>query len=1168
MKTLRFAFVASLALLLGANILRAQTVTWTNTASGGWNTALNWSPNTIPNSNNAVIINQPGVTVTLNGTTTAGGIKLGTNSGATVTLSLAGQSLSLYGPLTVNATGSFTVDSGLFIGSTNALLSGMIGWTSGYLEGYLTLAASSTLNITGGTVNIPGCIFTNNGTVEWTSGTIQSGEGTVIYNNGLWNMQSDQTLDNAFGGTAAVFNNYGTVRKSGGAGQYVNATIFSGVVFNQLAGVIDAQNGTGTNGTQLAFQGGGSFTGGYITTNQYGLTTLEAANYTINGTVTGTNTWEADNGNLVGANVITGALTWVSGNWNSATSMTITPNSTLTVIGGLGAGMDIQSCLVTNNGTVIWTSGLIQCGGGTVFYNNGLWIIQSDQTMNNAYGGGSTVFNNYGTLRKTGGAGAYVNATIFAGGVVFNQIAGVIDSQNGIGTNGTQLAFQGGGNFTGGYITTNQYGLTTLEAANYTINGTVTGTNTWETDNGNLVGANVINGSLTWVSGNWNSGGTVSVTITSNSLLTIIGGAGAGMDMQNAIVTNKGTVQWVSGIIQAGGNPGSYIYNDGLWNAQSDQTLNDAYGGTVGVVFNNYGTFRKSGGGPEYSNATYFASGVLYNQTTGVLDVQNGTNGLQLDFQGGANLTGGYITTNQFGLTVLSEGNFNINGTVTGTNTWEDAGVLVGNNVINGALTWVAGNWNSGGTVSVTINSNSLLTIAGGLGADMNMQNAVVTNKGTVQWVSGIIQAGGNPGSYIYNDGLWNAQSDQTLNDAYGGSVGVVFNNFGTFRKSGGGPEFSNATYFGSGVLFNQTAGVLDVQNGTNGLQLDFQGGANLTGGYITTNQFGLTVLSEGNFNINGTVTGSNTWEDAGLLIGNNIINGGLTWVAGNWNTAGLTVTIKSNTLLTIAGGLGTDLGMQNTIVTNKGTVVWASGILQAGGNPGTYFYNSGLWTAQSDQILNDAYGGTVGVVFNNSGTFRKTGTAGGSTQFQSSVAFNNTGTLDSQVGSISLQGAHNLTNGTLNFGISGLTNYGTIALTGAAGLTGTVTANLNNGYLPSLGNAFTNLTYASLSGAFTGAVLPFPDAWTTNYTSTHFYLKVLETGPVPLLLENTRLSGGNFSFSIGTVDGQSYTVQQNTNLESTNWVLYTNITGTGTLYPIVTTVTNFTKDFFRVVEP
>ena len=89
-------------------------------------------------------------------------------------------------------------------------------------------------------------------------------------------------------------------------------------------------------------------------------------------------------------------------------------------------------------------------------------------------------------------------------------------------------------------------------------------------------------------------------------------------------------------------------------------------------------------------------------------------------------------------------------------------------------------------------------------------------------------------------------------------------------------------------MVFNQLAGAIDVQNGTNGLQLAIQGGGNFTGGYITTNQFGLTVLNSGSFTLNGTVTGTNTLEDAGNLVGTNIINGGLTWVAGQLERRGV----------------------------------------------------------------------------------------------------------------------------------------------------------------------------------------------------------------------------------------------------------------------------------------
>ena len=363
-------------------------------------------------------------------------------------------------------------------------------------------------------------------------------------------------------------------------------------------------------------------------------------------------------------------------------------------------------------------------------------------------------------------------------------------------------------------------------------------------------------------------------------------------------------------------------------------------------MFNNYGTLRKSGGASEFANATIFQNGVMINQVAGMIDVQNGTNGLELAFQGGGNFTGGYVTTNQFGLTVLSLGSFNVNGTVTGTNTWENSGNLVGANAIKGAMTWVAGGWNG---AAVGISSNSTLWITGGNNHDM--ANCRVTNNGTVMWSTGRIR-GGDGGTVVYNYGVWNAQDDSIWDDAFGGN-GTVFNNYGTLRKSGGASEFANATIFQNGVMINQVAGMIDVQNGTNGLELAFQGGGNFTGGYVTTNQFGLTVLSLGSFNVNGTVTGTNTWENSGNLVGANVIKGAMTWVAGGWN--GAAVGISSNSTLWITSGNNHD--MANCRVTNNGTVMWSTGRIR-GGDGGTVVYNYGVWNAQDDSIWDDAFGG------------------------------------------------------------------------------------------------------------------------------------------------------------------------------------------------------------------
>ena len=219
--TMVFLFVAGFS-------ARAANINWTNSASGGWNTAANWNPNGVPGMNDTAIITNAGVTVSLNGTTTVGAIILGTNGAGTVTLSLAGQQLLVNGPLIVNPSGSFTVDGGALVGNTNTELSGTIGWTAGTLGGILTLASGSTLNITAANNHdLPDCTLTNNGTVAWNNGTIRSGggTGTVIVNNGLWDAQSDQYLTVSGYGGSSVFNNYGTFRKSGGASEFANATL-------------------------------------------------------------------------------------------------------------------------------------------------------------------------------------------------------------------------------------------------------------------------------------------------------------------------------------------------------------------------------------------------------------------------------------------------------------------------------------------------------------------------------------------------------------------------------------------------------------------------------------------------------------------------------------------------------------------------------------------------------------------------------------------------------------------------------------------------------------------------------------------------------------------------------------------------------------------------------
>ena len=199
-------------LLVNALAVRAATITWTNTQSGGWNTAANWSPNNVPGGSDTAIIPVTGVTVSLQGGTSVSNVTLGGSAGTTA-LSLGGQTLTLNGTFTVNSGGSFVIANGALAGSSQAALSGQVGWSGGAIAGALTVASNGALTISSGNDDMSGAVLTNNGTVIWASGTIRCGNGSQIYNYGLWDAQSDQTINNAFGGAGSAFNNFGNFRK-------------------------------------------------------------------------------------------------------------------------------------------------------------------------------------------------------------------------------------------------------------------------------------------------------------------------------------------------------------------------------------------------------------------------------------------------------------------------------------------------------------------------------------------------------------------------------------------------------------------------------------------------------------------------------------------------------------------------------------------------------------------------------------------------------------------------------------------------------------------------------------------------------------------------------------------------------------------------------------------
>jgi hypothetical protein len=293
--------------------------------------------------------------------------------------------------------------------------------------------------------------------------------------------------------------------------------------------------------------------------------------------------------------------------------------------------------------------------------------------------------------------------------------------------------------------------------------------------------------------------------------------------------------------------------------------------------------------------------------------------------------------------------------------------------------------------------------------------------------------------------------------------------------------------------------------------------------------------------------------EGAGL-VGTNVIRGALNWQNGNWSGS---FTVSSNSsVITSAATFGKTFN--GCLVTNYGTFNWSGDQLNGSGGP--VIYNYGLWNAQDNQSI----GGTV---FNNYGTLLKSGGASGypGTYFVGSTAFNQVGgILNVQMGDVTLGGTYSLTNGTLNFGINSATNNGVLLL-GSLTLGGSLSANVSGSFAPAVGEQFGVIGSSALSGTFSSVHVPA--GIEVAYTNNSVVLIV--TGPVPVQILSPQQVGTSFFFHFPTASGQSYTIQRNDDLATTNWVFYTNMVGDGSAMQVqVPATATPAKRFFRVREP
>lgn len=1137
-----------------------RSYTWTGSSSANWSDPGNWIPAGVPGQLDNAFLNS-GV-VNLDSSFTVNNVII--NGGV------------LGGP------GSLTVNSGM-------------GWTGGALNSTVTVGEGALLVIGGfSPLVLSNAALVNFGTAQWLQGDIMASNG-VITNAGTWEADVSSNMCAAgFYNTGLLVASNGTASFSGGGGFDGTVEAANGATLNiggtsSLDGSFTAAAGANISfdyvsgnfnyGVNPTFGGNGtiSFNNGFLfVTNTISPNLLLAGGFLYLGpafqNAGAISNLTLSGSALTGSNVVTGELNLTGGTLYSG-QLIVSNGAYLNFSGP--QSMNLEGLTLLNFGQVNWLGGPIS-GYGDAVTNYGQWYIESDNVLDLP---GSTFVNN-GTVGKIE---SFNTTSLYLNTFVNN---GTIDAESGdinLGASGVlagtyQTGEQGEIDFSGANMTLDQFpaligggrfamtggsmtimsdvpaplqlaGGTLLFGPNFQGNGAIT--------NLYLVGATLggpctVTGVLNCQAGGLNG----SLTIASTGALFLTGGGE--FDVLAGALTNLGKVVWSGGDIYVEDN--TLLVNDGLglWVALSDNDIGPYYGPNTNAVFINAGTFRKQG---TYGETQIY--GVSFNNA-GTVDAETGT----INFEDGGQIGGAYNTAGDAQIqfndgaftpaaspSFTGTGNVQLNGngslmllsdqipglplsggTVTLgpafqnngaiTNLTIQGATLSGSNVVTGTLNFLYGNI----VGPLIISNNATLLISSNYSeGTLDLQSGALTNFGTVLWTSGTIVGGDN--TLFVNDGLWLAQSDDTIvyyNYYYDYNTSVFLNN-GVFRKlptTGG--SFLELLFNNNGVVdaesgtiyFDHGGQIAGTYNAASDASIFFESGpftnatpASLTGsGGFEFDGGSLTLLSDqiaGLPLVDGTVLLGPAFQNNGAisnltmsgatLQGSNLVTGTLNWTAGSlygW------LTVAPGGLLNISSsGEGENFFYTNyyepSTLVNFGTVNWASGYLY--GTSQTAITNNGLWLAQCDSTLYSYTSGAApqGLTFVNNGTFQKTATTG-TTAFDN-LTFINSGTLDVESGTVSFpsSSAYEQTVATLSFGASAAAITGRLSLSGNVNLDGTLTLNLLNGYSPVVGDTLVLMTYPSASGTFANFNLPPVSSnlnWQTQIGSSSASLRLART--------------------------------------------------------------------------
>jgi hypothetical protein len=1003
-----------------------------------------WMPMGAPGTDDVAIISSG--TATLNSDTTIAGLQLSAN--------------------------------GVLDGSGTLTVTGPVQWSGGFMSGSGTTNANGGLTITSGTTtSLAGTRTLNNAaTATWT--------GSVNMNN-----QPSATLKNSSTGTFTIatsadfvsgnFVNQGTLIKTAGSGDGV--TRFTGGFNNSgtvtvMSGELDL-DGAGTHtgtfsadpGAVLSFggtntvSGGGASIGGAGTVDfGGGTTTVSGGTYDVTGTTrvsVGTSTISAGvNVISVGALLISGGSLALSGG-----EMVTVPSYTQTA--GMFGGADT----VTVSGPLDWHGGMM-AGSGTTIANGGLTISSDSaiglfdtRTLSNAgaatWNGAFSLNNQASATLRNLASGTFAIATsadFFSGNFVnqgaltktagtgdgITRITGGFNNSGSVTVMSGELRLEGGGTHTGTFSAA-AGGQLGFDGGSHNISGggaAIGGAGTIEFGGGtaNVSGGMYAVTGTTLISGGSNHLIASGVTVTGVGALMISGGSFA---------LSSGEMIMAPSYLQTGGTFGGA-------DTVSVSGVTELHGGTLGGS----GTINANGGLVITSDST-----ILLAETRTLNNAAAGMWTGAFSFNNQASATFRNRPTGTFAIATSADffnGNF------------VNVGALTNTPATGAGVTRITAAFNNSG--SVTVMSGELDLENGGThtGSFVADGSGVVAFQGGVHNVTGGSAAIGGTGTIDFAGGTVN------LN---GGTYDVT----GTTRVSGGSTHTIAApvtvTHLGALLIaagrlvlnsgemitvpaYLQSGGTLDGSDSvTVSGTLEWHGGS-MAGSGATNAAGGLTITTDTTVGL----TDSRTLNNAGMG----------TWSgAFNFNNfgAGRLINLPAGTL-TIA----TSADFLNGNLTNQGTLIKTTGTGDGTTRVTGAMTNSGVVDIQAGKLEVDNYTQSAGV----------TRLSGGILSSAAPIAING-GRLEgngmviggklvnaaevspgvSAPGSISVAGAYEQgPAGRLTIQLGGLTpasQFDRLTVSGAAALDGTLAVSLANGFVPTLGDSFEVMTFASHTGQF-----------------------------------------------------------------------------------------------------